>query len=244
MDAPSKTPSAILFDLDDTIIAFDVLRDECWKNTLNEFSGSFQPDTIEEVLSAILKESDFFWSDPQRHALWRMDLQKGRRRVVELAFESVGLKDLALSRRVADRFSELKDATIRLFPQALDTLKLLRSKGIRLALVTNGSAQSQRAKIERFGLGDYFDAILIEGEMGFGKPDNRIYLTALSMLGVDCKDAWMVGDNLLFDVLQPQSLGIRGVWIDNKNTDPLNRKFPGNPHITAKSIVEVLPHLA
>ena len=42
-----------------------------------------------------------------------------------------------------------------------------------LAMITNGASATQRAKIERFHLAPYFDHILIEGELGFGKPEPR-----------------------------------------------------------------------
>ena len=83
-----------------------------------------------------------------------------------------------------------------------------------LALVTNGSAATQRAKVVRFGLAGLFDSILIEGELGFGKPDPRIYAEALRALDVTPADTWMVGDNLEWDVAQPQRMGMSGIWID------------------------------
>ena len=72
----------------------------------------------------------------------------------------------------------------------------------------------QRGKITRFGLTDLFDTILIEGEVGFGKPDPRVYARALESLEVAAADAWMVGDNLEWDVAEPQRQGIYGIWID------------------------------
>ena len=59
-----------------------------------------------------------------------------------------------------------------------------------------------------------FDVILIEGELGYGKPDHVVYLEALRRLGVAATDAWMVGDHIEFDVGAPQRLGLRGVWVD------------------------------
>jgi len=99
-------------------------------------------------------------------------------------------------------------------PDAIETVRWLRESGRRLALLTNGAAAAQRRKIARFEIADLFDAILVEGELGFGKPDERVYHRALSALGVTPADAWMVGDNLDFDVAAPQKLGLSAVWID------------------------------
>ncbi len=51
-------------------------------------------------------------------------------------------------------------------PGALETLARIRDRGIRLALITNGSAELQRGKIRRFDLERFFDASLVEGEFG------------------------------------------------------------------------------
>jgi putative hydrolase of the HAD superfamily len=83
-----------------------------------------------------------------------------------------------------------------------------------MALVTNGSAATQRAKIERFSLAPLFDHIQIEGEAGFGKPDEQAYRHALQALGVEPADAWMVGDHLEWEVAAPQRLGVYAIWHD------------------------------
>ena len=105
------------------------------------------------------------------------------------------------------------EADRRVLPGALEALRTFRELGIRLALVTNGSAEVQRAKIERFGLAPLFDTIVVEGELGVGKPEPAIYSHALASLGASAMDAWMVGDNLEWDVVAPRKLGLRGIWI-------------------------------
>jgi putative hydrolase of the HAD superfamily len=55
---------------------------------------------------------------------------------------------------------------------------------------------------------------LIEGEVGFGKPDRRVYELALDRLAVSPAEVWMAGDNLEWDVVQPKKLGIFAIWIN------------------------------
>jgi putative hydrolase of the HAD superfamily len=93
----------------------------------------------------------------------------------------------------------------------LDRLKEL---GIKLALITNGAAEPQRAKVVRFALEHRFDHIQIEGKHGFGKPEERAYKHALEVLGVGSQETWMVGDNLEWEIVAPQRLGIYGIWHD------------------------------
>ena len=50
--------------------------------------------------------------------------------------------------------------------------------------------------------------------MGFGKPDPRVYKTALNELQVKSKQVWMVGNDLYFDIAGAQRSGIYTVWCD------------------------------
>ena len=123
------------------------------------------------------------------------------------------------------------------FPGALDALRTFRELGIKLALVTNGAAEVQRAKIERFELAPLFDAIVVEGEFGLGKPEPAVYTHALASLGVSAADAWMVGDNLEWDVVTPRALGMRGIWIARGPSSVANC-------VIADAILPDLPALA
>ena len=93
---------------------------------------------------------------------------------------------------LAEDFAARRRAACRLFPEALDVLRHLRERSTRLALVTNGDLRHQRDKVERHGLGAFFDVILIEGELGVGKPDPVVYRRALDALRAAPADATMV----------------------------------------------------
>jgi putative hydrolase of the HAD superfamily len=95
-------------------------------------------------------------------------------------------------------------------------------------------------KIERFGLEPVFDAIFVEGELGFGKPDPRVYELAMSRLGHSPAQTWMVGDHLEWDVAAPQKLGIFGVWVD-ANGKGIPAHSPVQPDMTIRSITELHP---
>ena len=126
------------------------------------------------------------------------------------------------------------------FPGAHDAIDALKARGVKLALVTNGAADHQRAKIERFGLAHRFDHIQIEGEHGFGKPEERAYLHAMEALGVTAPETWMIGDNLEWEVVAPQRLGIYAIWID-VHGDGLPAGSTVKPDRIIRSLTELLP---
>jgi putative hydrolase of the HAD superfamily len=110
-----------------------------------------------------------------------------------------------------------------------------------LGLITNGSSEDQRRKLDRFGLAPYFDCILIEGENGFGKPEPEVYELALGRLGIRPQEAWMVGDNLIWDIEAPQKLGIKGIWVDFAYQG-LPEGYPIQPDRIIHSIAELAEH--
>lgn len=205
-------PSALLLDLDDTILDIAQSADVCWRAVAAEWAPLLGIGDG-QLCSAIIAARDWYWNDPERNRLGRLDLRMASRQVVENA-----LTDLGIGPRqavyLADAFRERRDAFIAPFPGAIEALTELRSRGIRLALITNGTAQGQRAKLERFRLGGYFEHVLIEGEFGAGKPDERVYRHVLAALRLSSDSIWSVGDDLERDVAAPQRLGLRAVWVD------------------------------
>lgn len=206
-------PKAILLDLDDTILNDTGSVQACWEAACLSCAPAFgiEPGV---VIKAIQKSGSWFWSDPERHRVGRLDLRRARIEVARLALDGLGIENRELAANIGGIYDDLRDERIEVFPDAIETLEWFKECGTRLALLTNGNGPPQRKKIERFGIERFFDAIFVEGEVGFGKPDERVYRLALDALDVEARDAWMAGDNLEWDVAQPQRLGIFAIWID------------------------------
>lgn len=212
-----KTPAGILFDLDDTIIDYTAAEDAFIETVSGESTLHAAGVTAERLRGIIARQMRRFWSDPEwaRRATGEHHSTRNvSRAIFHAALAEIGVNDPSLVERLTERYRALRAADMRLVPGAIDTLSRLRGRGIRLALVTNGRAASQRQKIDRFGLGPYFRYILIEGEFGAGKPEPAVYEAALRGLGCRPTEAWMVGDDLYSDVAAPQRLGLAGVWVD------------------------------
>lgn len=211
-------PKAILIDLDDTIISFDVGvdLDSCWLHAIRTHLPAVRDDEAREMIGAIKERAEWFWSDPERHRMGRRDLVSARQEIISAALTKWEFRDPALARRMAATYGEARDSQVRLLPDALEAIGLFRSKGVRLALITNGNAETQWNKIRRFNLAGLFDCILIEGEVGVGKPEAGIYRLALEKLGASADEVWMIGDNFEWEIAAPGRLGIKGIWFDHR----------------------------
>jgi len=233
-------PRAILFDLDDTLIGIEGRPDDVWLETLEPLAGRLGGVAPAEAAAAIMGAARAFWADVARHKEGRLNLVRTRREIAATGLAAVGIVDEALSHHLGDEFQVRRDARLGLFEGALETLDHFARRGVALALVTNGSAAVQRAKIDRFALWPHFRHVQIEGEVGFGKPEPEAYAHALATLGVAAADTWMVGDNLDWEVVAPQRLGIYTVWHDIAGKG-LPEGSTVRPDRIVRRVVELIP---
>jgi putative hydrolase of the HAD superfamily len=128
--------------------------------------------------------------------------------------------------------AELTDDDVRLFLQAAQDvwssyyvladsthalLEVLRARGLKLALVSNTASPQWLLQpiLERQGIAERVDTIVLSSEVGKRKPHPAIFERALSELGVDSSDALFVGDRLDADVLGASRIGmktVQAVW--------------------------------
>ena len=236
---PDYLPKALLFDLDDTILAYDAVADPAWLETCRRFAHRPDGAKPEALLDSIQDYRRWYWGDPVRHKRARLDLKTARREVVTGALERLGIDASDVAVEMGHFYDAHREKLVHPFPGAIGTLRELQERGIRMALITNGMAGHQRAKVERFDLARFFDCVLIEGEFGAGKPEERVYRHALDRLGVTPDQTWMVGDNLEWEVAAPQRLGMTGIWVDPRETG-LPESSTVRPDRTIKALPELL----
>ena len=107
----------------------------------------------------------------------------------------------------------------------------------RLALITNGAADLQTAKLQASGLAPHFASRSISTQVGYGKPDARIFQHAIDALGVNASETVIVGDNRINDIVGGIDAGLRAVWLQ-----PDREKWPEAPEGAA--IIDSLHGLA
>jgi putative hydrolase of the HAD superfamily len=230
-------PKAICFDLDDTLVVFDGVTQRAWDQTFERFAEALgEPGRVRACMDEL---AAWYWSDPVRHTEGRSDLKKTRRMLLRTTFERLARTDMALADEVADFYTVHREELMEPVPGALDTVRALADAGIRLASITNGEGFRQRAKLERFGLAPHFPIVLVEGELGFGKPDARVYRRALELLGTEPSETWMVGDHLVWDIEGAQAVGLRAAWFDWRGVG-LPAESTTRPDLVVGSIPELL----
>ena len=235
----TQLPEAVLLDLDDTILDDAGCVDACWADACAEAErliAGLQAAALREAIDA---RASWFWSHPERHRRGRLNLREATGEIVAYALEQLGYADPGAAHRIANHYRDLREERACLFPGALETIKELCRRGVRLGMMTNGAAAAQRAKIERFGLAPHFGCIVIEGEFGVGKPHRSVFERLLAELEARPERTWAAGDNLEWDVAAPQSLGIFGIWVDGAGKG-LPAGSPYRPDRVIRRLAELL----
>jgi HAD superfamily hydrolase (TIGR01549 family) len=114
------------------------------------------------------------------------------------------------------------------------------ARSLNLAVLTNGPGDVQRVKLRASGLERFFIVTVVSGDIGFGKPDPRVFTTALERLDVGGDEAIAIGDSLERDVVGAHNAGLRCIWL---NRDGGARPDPRPEHEIA-SLKELAPLVA
>jgi putative hydrolase of the HAD superfamily len=233
---------ALLLDLDDTILDDRSGIRGAWELIAGLIVEAHADLEREAVRREIGRATAWFWSDDDRHRRGRLDLPRARQEIVERVLDVLGRPDAELAWRCGERYTEHREASYRLAEGAWEALGRLRDAIPLLALVTNGAALPQRAKVERFGLAPFFDHVQIEGEFGAGKPDRVVFEHVLERLGAPPEASLMVGDNYEADVLGGLGAGLHAAWIEHTGERAPPLPAP-RAHATLRSLAELARRL-
>ncbi|MEG3586632.1 MAG: YjjG family noncanonical pyrimidine nucleotidase [Actinomycetota bacterium] len=195
----------VLFDLDYTLFDSALSETEALETTFKKHTIDLNP----ELLHMYRLINTKLWADLEMNLISLEDLRVAR---FQILLDNLGIKIDALS--LADTYTHNLGICGGLLPGASDLLNSLVGN-VKLALVTNGVAITQRSRIRKFDIGKFFDAIVISGEFGTPKPNPEIFSEALRLLDhTDKKSVLMVGDSLSSDVAGATNFHIDSCWFN------------------------------
>jgi putative hydrolase of the HAD superfamily len=116
------------------------------------------------------------------------------------------------------RIRAFSDDGVHLWDDSIPTLRELRARGLRTAIVSNCD-HATRPIVDDLGLGHEADAIVLSFEVGVAKPDSGIYRAALAAVGAGPKEAVFVDDQAWY-CDGAEALGIRSFLIRRDDAEP------------------------
>ncbi len=140
----------------------------------------------------------------------------------------------ALVQALVDRDRELLLESARLYDDALPFLRGLKSRGIKIAIVSNCS-QHTRELLESNGVAALADTLVLSCEVGAEKPAPVIFTYALDQLGVPADRTVFVDDQPSY-CAGATALGITAVQIARGELDG---KAPAPGTTVVRSLPEV-----
>ena len=125
--------------------------------------------------------------------------------------------------------------TWQAYTDTVPTLQALRERGVRTCLLSNAGVPIRNV-LDRDGITPWYDVDVLSYEVGFVKPDLRIFEAALAALGLPASDVLMVGDNAKDDgggahlglrtLILPRTVGrVHGLVAVTALVDGVNAQF-------------------
>jgi len=229
---------AVLFDLFDTLLLLE--KDEAYYipslKKLHEFLVKNRIDvSFEDFRRVYLEVRDSLYAETVK------SLEEPHFNIrVSRVLQRFGYDFNALNPLVSgatEAFAEEFMRYVNLDDEALEVLRKLHGK-YKLALVSNFAIPECVWKLlDKFGLKDFFDVILVSGEINKRKPSPEIFEKTLNALGVDASKAVFVGDTPGLDVKGAKNVGIKAILIERR---PMERTIDIKPDKVIKSLKELL----
>lgn len=211
-DRDLRRKGGIVFDLGGTLFIYGDME-KAWSDWLQALHSSLVSHGLKESLESLAARCDGFFTKPEPPRVEGLTVFETR---IQALVAEAGLSI------ANDKVGEIETSVLRawwshlsLDPKAPDVLRNLRSR-YALALVSNFDHPKHLYEIlDHHELTQFFDAIVISGEVGVKKPDPRIMFLALDSLGLKAESCIYVGD-IEDDERCALSAGMRAITIDRR----------------------------
>ncbi|MFC4304754.1 HAD family hydrolase [Cohnella boryungensis] len=260
---------AVLFDLDDTLLWDDRSVSEAFKATCRYGAEATGLDE-DELEASVRKEARALYETYETfgftqmiginpfEALWGR-FERGEhpmfRKLQELApayregawtkgLAALGIDNPGLGLQLAEMFPAQRRKLKYVYDETFALLDELK-QSYKLLLLTNGSPDLQQEKLDGVPeLIPYFDAIVISGNYGEGKPSSKLFAHAMEQIGITAEDGVMVGDKLTTDILGANRIGMTSVWINRHDIVRSDEIIPAYEIKSLSELPELLKSLS
>lgn len=203
---------AVLFDLGLTLTKTEPFP-EIYRRILIHFGLEFSIDDIIRAQKATECEFDAEeYPVQQRKEYWT---EYNASLLEKLGVEE---KRFFLAEKIDEMWWDYSN--LQVYPDVEPTLSQLKTKGLKLGIISNGFKRDLEHVLNQLHLEQWFDVVVTMDSCNCAKPSKQIFLYALNKLGVKPVDAIFVGDSLETDYIGAMAVGIKSFIIDREGKVP------------------------
>lgn len=207
----------ILWDIDGTLLDFLVAEKTALQSCFTSHNMGQITDEMIERYSAINRK---YWEKLERNEITKPEVLVGRFREF---FASEGLP-VEKAESFNDEYQIRLGDTCAYCENAKEVIEILKEKGYKQYIVTNGTRIAQRRKMKNSGLDKIIEYAFISDEIGVEKPMIGFFDAVWNKIGHYEKDeVIIIGDSLTSDMKGGNNAGILCCWFNPKgmanNTD-------------------------
>ncbi len=114
---------------------------------------------------------------------------------------------------------------MRLVGGARELLSKLRTKGLKIGILTDLTTEIQLRKLEKLGISQYVDFVVTSEEAGNDKPHSVMFFLALRKMGLPPEKVAIVGDNPVADIEGAKYVGMVTILLGERRRRRARNKF-------------------
>lgn len=204
----------VLFDLGGTLIEY---VNDPPKAVFDDFISQLSEDDPKIVFHEFSELIDSYWIHMQKEyysAPESLDIfEYNRQFLIKHGFSDATSQ--RLSKPFSDIIFQLEPDGTHLKEGAIELLDLLKSKNLKLGIITNASHNEDRIRkiLSRVGIEKYFETVVVSSEVGIRKPDPMIFQIALKNLDLAPEQAIYIGDSFEYDAQGASNAGMQYVLV-------------------------------
>ncbi|MEH2330123.1 HAD family hydrolase [Nostoc sp.] len=203
---------AIIFDLDNTLLNFELCERQAILRALKDCAVSLDLNGVSKTIFLQVFET-------YNSKYWRQRDIFSPNELIEMSYRST-LAQLDIQ---TDQISNLSQSFWHIFnhfavmePDVNEVLTIL-ARNYRLAVITNGFVSAQLPRMQAAGIEHFFEAVVVSEAIGFAKPSPEIFHHALSRLNLIPEQVIYVGDSLKHDYAGATQVKMDFCYYNRKN---------------------------
>jgi len=198
---------AILFDLDNTLVDFRMMKTESCKSAVRAMIGAGLDVPFDVVYNELF---ELYEEVGIEHKTVFYDLLKRVGWPVDYRIIAHGIH----------AYRQTKNSHLGAYPNVISTLIELKKK-YKLAIVSDAPRMRCWNRLVSANLDAFFDVVITKGDVRREKTTSAPFNTAIRKLGIKPTEAVMVGDRIPRDVLSAKKVGLKTCYARYGDSNPV-----------------------